>query len=68
MSVENQGSNDNTDNEVGLRIAPEKGDENGNGGCADDRPKRDKPPFPYNPQKEKAFNKDREGRDRKVNA
>jgi hypothetical protein len=68
MSIENQGGNDNAHNEVGLGIAPEKGDKNGYGGHADDRSKRDEPPLPYNPNKDKTFDKHRQCRDRKVNA
>jgi hypothetical protein len=61
MSIEDQGGNNNTDDEVRLGIASEKGNQNWNGCCANEGPKRDKPPFPHDPRKDQKLNQDCNG-------
>ena len=68
MSIEDEGSDDDADDKVGLGIASEKGNQNGNGCCARERPERDVPPFPYDSGKDQEFNQDGNGRYHQINA
>ena len=68
MSIEDQGGNNNTYDEVRLGIASEKGNENWNGCGTSYGSKRYEPPFPYDPCEDDKFNQDGNGRYDKVDA
>ncbi len=57
MPIEDQSSDDDTQNEVGLGITSDISNQNWNGDCTNDGSERDKPPLPYNSKKDKTFNK-----------
>lgn len=68
MAIDDQTGDDQAQGEIGLRVTPEKGDENGNRGSTEDGGERDESPFPDDPDKDEAFDQDSDGRDREIYA
>jgi len=67
MAVQNEGGDDDAQNEVKLRVTPEKSDEDRNGDRTGNRSQRNISPLPHDPREDEKLNQHGDRRDDAVN-